>query len=53
MQNKIKKILSNKIIKVIIYIVMIIFLTYIMRFMFNSGIVLGTFIRKLIILTSC
>lgn len=54
MFNKIKNHLNkNRIIKIIIIIIMIPILVYIANILFKGGINFGTFIRKLIELTSC
>lgn len=53
MSNKIKELLKNKVVKVVFVIIILVLSTFIMNYLFNSGINFGTFIRKLIELTSC
>lgn len=53
MSNKIKELLKNKIVKVVFVIIILVLSTFIMNYLFNLGINFGTFIRKLIELTSC
>ena len=53
MSNKIKELLKNKVVKVVFVIIILVLSTFIMTYLFNLGINFGTFIRKLIELTSC
>ena len=53
MSNKIKELLKNKVVKVVFVIIILVLSTFIMNYLFNLGINFGTFIRKLIKLTSC
>ena len=53
MSNKIKEFLKNKVVKVVFVIIILVLSTFIMNYLFNLGINFGTFIRKLIELTSC
>lgn len=53
MSDKIKKLLKNKVVKVVFVIIILVLSTFIMNYLFNLGINFGTFIRKLIELTSC
>lgn len=53
MSNKIKELLKNRVVKVVFVIIILVLSTFIMNYLFNLGINFGTFIRKLIELTSC
>lgn len=53
MSNKIKELLKNKVVKVVFVIIILVLSTFIMNYLSNLGINFGTFIRKLIELTSC
>ena len=53
MSNKIKELLKNKVVKVVFVIIILVLSTFIMNHLFNLGINFGTFITKLIELTSC
>ena len=52
-EKKIKELLKNKVVKVVFVIIILVLSTFIMNYLFNLGINFGTFIRKLIELTSC